>query len=112
MIDPAIFESHVDRIAALEAALSECIDYLKRMPPVHPTMQQIHRAEVVLDAPPPPRPALYGDIRSHNGLGPKILSVRITEESAMLLTEVPAEAAQHLHFGLSQGIEIRLHRKG
>lgn len=111
MIDPAVFESHVDRIAALEAALSECIGYLKRLPPVHPTMQQIQRAATVLNAPPPSRPSLYGDIGMYHGLGPKILSVHVTGETAMLLTEVPVEAAQHLHYGLTQGIEIKLHRK-
>ncbi|MBY0240227.1 MAG: hypothetical protein K2X55_13015 [Burkholderiaceae bacterium] len=95
------------RIAALEAALRESIDYLKRLPVVPATSELIASLEAKLAAS-APACALHGTRVSASGV--VIVEVTVLDNVAVVRTGAPANKADRLQEVLSEGVTVALER--
>ena len=97
-----------DRIHALEDALRACVGYLKRMPIVPTTIDQIRAAESVLDASSPPAP-LVGESYAPTGI--MVVGVTIEGNKATIRTNSPSSLAENLNRSLTNGVTVQLRRQ-
>lgn len=93
------------RIRALEDALRQCVGYMKRLPLVPATAEQVRAAEGVLGAVAPPL-RLVGETYSPAGF--MVAGVTVEGDKATIRTTLPPHLAGNLVSAMADGVTVIL----